>query len=57
MINVNMIEEIIKIGVGQLAEIEEFSLVVEFSMDKIEVDLGANKITGVIIGEETLEVI
>ena len=36
-------------------EIEKFSLVVEFSMDEIEVDLGMNKITGMIIGEETLE--
>ena len=29
---------------------------VEFSMDKIEVDLGTNKIKGIIIGEEALEV-
>ena len=45
-----MIEEMIKIGIDQIAEIEEFS------MDKIEVDLGTNKITGMIIGGETLEV-
>ena len=29
---------------------------VEYSMDKTEVDLGMNKITGMIIGEETVEV-
>ena len=29
---------------------------VEFSIDKAELDLDANKITGMIIGEETLEV-
>ena len=56
MINIIMIEEIIKIGIDQISKIEEFSLVVEFSMDKIEVDLGMNKITGMIIGEDTLEV-
>ena len=47
MINIIMIEEIIKIGIDQIAEIEEFS------MDKLEVDLGMNKITGMIIGKET----
>ena len=56
MINIIMIEEIIKIGMDQIVEMEEFSLVVEFSMDKMEVDLGKNKITGMIIGKETLEV-
>ena len=56
MINIIKIEEIIKIGIDQIAEIEEFSLVVEFSMDKMEVDLGMHKVTGIIIGEETLEV-
>ena len=43
-------------GIDQIEEIEEFSLVVEFSMDKIEVDLGMNKITGMIIGGESLDV-
>ena len=38
MISIIMIEEIIKIGTDQIAEIEEFSLV-----DKIEVDLGMNR--------------
>ena len=42
-----MIEEIIKIGDDQIAEIGEFNLV-----DKVEVDQGMNKI----IGEEILEV-
>ena len=37
MINVIMIEEVIKIGTDQIAEIEEFS------MDKIEVDLGMDR--------------
>ena len=37
-------------------EIEGFIKVVEFSMDKIEEDLGLNKITGMIIGVDTLEV-
>ena len=46
-----MIEEIIKIGIDQIAEIEEFSLV-----DKIEVDLGMNRITAMIIGKEILKV-
>ena len=46
MIKVIMIKEIIKIGIDQIAEIEEISLMVEFSMDKIEVYLGMNKITG-----------
>ena len=36
--------------------IEEFNLVAELSMGKIEVDQGMNKITGMIIGEEILEV-
>ena len=51
MINVIMTEEIIKKAIDQIAEIEEFSLV-----DKIEVDLGMNRIIEMIIGEETLEI-
>ena len=50
MINVIMIEEISNIGTDQIAEIEEFS------MNKTEVDLGMNRITGMIIGEVILEV-
>ena len=45
-----MIEEVIKIDTDQIVEIEEFSI------DKIEVDLGINKIIEMIIGEEILEV-
>ena len=45
-----MINGIIKIGIDHIAEIEEISI------DKIEVGLGMNKITGMIIGEEILEV-
>ena len=44
MINIIIIEEITKIGLDQILEIEEFSLVVEFSMDKIEADLGTTKL-------------
>ena len=47
MIQVIMIEEMIKIGIDQLAETGEFNLV-----DKVEVDHGMNKM----IGEEILEV-
>ena len=43
--------EVIKTGTDQIEEIEEFSLV-----DKIEVYLGMNRITGMIIGEEILKV-
>ena len=56
MINIILIEEIIKIGIDQIVEIEKFSLVITFSLDKIEVVLGTNKITGMITGEETLKV-
>ena len=51
-----MIRQIIGMNIGQIMEIEELNLMVEFSMDKIEVDLDVNKITGMIIGEETVEV-
>ena len=51
-----MIREIIGMNIDQITEIEEFNLMVKFSMDKIEIDLDMNKITGLIIGEETLEV-
>ena len=44
-----MIEETIKIGIDKIAEIE-------FIMNKMEVDLGMNKFTGMIIGEETSEI-
>ena len=45
-----MMSEVIKISIGQIAEIEECS------MDKIEVVQGMNKITGMIIEEEILDV-
>ena len=51
MINVIMIEEVIRKGIDQIAMTEEFSLV-----DKKEVDLGINKIIVMIIGEEILAV-
>ena len=51
-----MISEVIKIDIDQIAEIEEFNLLVEFNMDKIEVDLHMKKITEMTIGEEILEV-
>ena len=52
-----MIKETIRIGIDQIAEIEESNLVVEYSRDKIrEVDLGMNKTIGMAIGEEILEV-
>ena len=44
-----MIREVIKIGTDQIVEIGEFNLV-----DKVEVNQGMNKITGIIIGEEIL---
>ena len=50
MINIIIIEEGIKIGTDQIAEMEDFR------MDKIEVDLGMKRITGMIIGEEILGV-
>ena len=51
-----MISEVNKISIDQIAEIEDISLVVEFSMDKTEADLDMTKITGMIIGEEIVEV-
>ena len=50
VISVIMTEEIIKIGMDQIVEIEEFNLV-----DKVEVDQGMNRIIGMIIGEEVLK--
>ena len=51
MIHVIITEEIIKIDIDQIAETGEFSL-----EDKVEVDQGMNRIIGMIIGEEILEV-
>ena len=56
--DVFMIREIIKIDIDQRVEIGEFHLVVEYSVDKIiETDWDMNRIIGMILGEETLEVI
>ena len=42
-----MIEEVIKIDIDQIAEIGEFNLVAEFSMDRIiEVDQCMDKVMG-----------
>ena len=46
-----MISEVIKIGKVQIVETGEFSL-----LDKIEVDIGMNRIIGMIIGEEISEI-
>ena len=46
-----MISKVIKIGTDQIAETGEFNL-----LDKVEVDQGMSKITGMIIGDEILEV-
>ena len=51
IINIIMTEEIIKISIDQIEDIEEFSLV-----DKIEVDQGINRIIEMIIGEEISEI-
>ena len=46
----------IRIGIDQIAEIEEYNLAVEFCMDKaIEVDQGMDKIIGMTLGEQILE--
>ena len=47
MINIITTEEIIKIGIDQIAEIGEFNLV-----DKVEVDQGMSRIIGMFIGEK-----
>ena len=47
MTDIIIIREIIKIGTDQTAEIEEFHLVIDYSMDKIiETDQGMNRIIG-----------
>ena len=51
MIHVIVIEEIIKIGIGQIAETGEFNLV-----NKVEADQGINRIIEMVIVEEILEV-
>ena len=51
MIHIGMTKEIIKIGIDQIVETGEFNL-----LDKIEVDQGMNRIIGMVIEEEILEV-
>ena len=52
-----MIREMIKIGIDQTAQTEEFHLVVEYSVVKIiGTDQGMNKIIQMTLGKETLEV-
>ena len=52
-----MTDIMIRIGIDPIVEIEEFNLVVEFSMDKVtEVDQGMDKAIGMTSREEILEV-
>ena len=52
-----MIREIINIGTDQIVEIDEFHLVVEYIVVKIiETDQDMNRIIGMTLGEEILEV-
>ena len=56
MINVIMTGKNIKIGIDQILEMEEFNLVVEYTMGSItEVHQGINKIIEIIIEEVILE--
>ena len=56
MTNIITTREMIKLCIDQVVEIEEFHLVVEFSVDKItEVDQGMNKAIGMTLDEETLD--
>ena len=56
MTDVIIIREMTGIGIDQTADIEEFHLVVEYSVDKIrETDQGMNRIIRMTLGEETLE--
>ena len=51
-----MTDVTIRIGMDPIAEIEEFNLVVEFSVDKIiEIGQGMDKATGMMLGEEISE--
>ena len=58
MTDIIMIREIIKIGIGQIAQIEKFHLAVEYSMDKIlETGQGISRTIGMTLEKEILEVI
>ena len=53
-----MTKETIRTGIDQTAEIEDFHLVVEYSVDKItQIDQGIKGIIGITLGEGALEVI
>ena len=53
MIDIIMIREIIRIGIDQIVKIEEFHLVVEFSVDKIiRITQDINIVIGTILEEE-----
>ena len=48
-----MTDAIIRIGTGQIVEIEEYNLVAESNMDRIiEVDHGMDKAIGMTLGEK-----
>ena len=52
-----MIRKMIKIGIDQIVEIEEYHLVVEYSVDKIiQTDQGMSRIIGMVLEDEILEV-
>ena len=54
---ISMTDIAINIGIDQIAEMEESSLAVKFSMDKIIlVDQGMNKATGITLGEGISEI-
>ena len=55
---ISVIDITIRIGIAPIAEIEEFSLAVEFSMDKItEVDQGMDKAIRMTLGKEISEAV
>ena len=57
MISAIVTKETIRTGTDQIVVIKEFHLVVEHNVDKIiEIDQGMNRITGMTVGEEALEV-
>ena len=57
MISTTMTKETIRTGIDEKVEIENFHLVVEYSVDEItEIDQGMNRIIGMTLGEEAVEV-
>ena len=58
MISIIMMKEIIRTGIDQTAEIKEYHLVVGYIINEItEIDQGMNRIIGMTLGQEALEVI